>query len=127
MMDACPSLLAHYQHILVLSENMLSTARQSEWDALVYIEEKYVQAVAKITELNATLEQPLATVVQENITTLLRQLLNNEQEVNQLLQARMSQLKELIGQSSRQQSINSTYNKFSDHSSLLPGEIKIVN
>ncbi|WP_410015378.1 flagellar protein FliT [Sodalis sp. C49] len=123
-MDACPSLLAHYQQILALSENMLSMARQSEWDALVYIEEKYVQAVAKIAELNSLLENPLSTVIQDNIALVLQQLLKNEHEVNQLLQSRLDQLKELIGQSNRQQSINSAYHKFSDRASMLPGEIK---
>jgi len=124
MMDACPSLLAHYQHIIALSENMLLVARQSEWDALVYIEEKYVQAVAKIAELNAAVEQPLPALLQENITLLLRKLLDNESEVNQLLQARMAELKQLIGQSTRQQSLNSTYQKFADRTSVLSGEIK---
>lgn len=124
MMDACPSLLAHYQKILVLSENMLSMARQSEWDALVYIEEKYVQAVAKIAELNSRQESPLSTVIQDNIARVLQQLLKNEHEVNHLLRSRLDQLKELIGQSNRQQSINSAYHKFSDRASMLPGEIK---
>ena len=124
MMDACPSLLDHYQQILALSENMLLMARQSEWDTLVYIEEKYVQAVAKISELNNTQDNILPVVIQEKIALVLRQLLKNESEVNQLLQARLNQLRDLIGQSNRQQSINSTYHKFSDRASMLPGEIK---
>lgn len=124
MMDACPSLLAHYQQILALSENMLLVARQSEWDTLVYIEEKYVQAVAKIAELNARQENPLSALIQDKITLVLQQLLQNEHEVNQLLQTRLDQLRELIGQSNRQQSINSTYHKFSDQASMLPGNIK---
>ncbi len=127
MMDACPSLLAHYQHIIALSENMLLMARQSEWDALVYIEEKYVQAVAKIAELNNIVEQPLSAQVQEKISSLLRQLLDNESEVNKLLQARMSELQTLIGQSTRQQSVNSTYQKFADRTSILSGEVKNTN
>ncbi|TKI08363.1 flagella biosynthesis regulatory protein FliT [Martelella alba] len=123
-MDACPSLLDHYQQILALSENMLMMARESEWDTLVYIEEKYVQAVAKITELNNSQDNALPTVIQEKISLVLRQLLKNESEVNRLLQARLNQLRELIGQSNRQQSVNSTYHKFSDPASMLPGEIK---
>ncbi|QWA13963.1 flagellar protein FliT [Sodalis ligni] len=123
-MDACPSLLAHYQQILVLSENMLLMARQSEWDTLVYIEEKYVHAVAKISELNASQENSLPGVIQDKIALLLRQLLKNETEVNELLQARLNQLRDLIGQSNRQQTVNSTYHKFSDRASMLPGEIK---
>ncbi|NDL62596.1 flagellar protein FliT [Acerihabitans arboris] len=124
MMDACPSLLAHYQQILTLSENMLLMARQSEWDTLIYIEEKYVHAVAKIAELNAGQVTTLPIVIQDKITTILQHLLQNENEVNQLLQARLNQLRDLISQSNRQQSINSTYHKFSDHGSMLPGEIK---
>ncbi|XBS68359.1 flagellar protein FliT [Acerihabitans sp. KWT182] len=124
MMDACPSLLAHYQQILVLSENMLLMARQSEWDNLVYIEEKYVHAVAKISELNLKQETLLSGATQDEITLVIRQLLDNEKEINQLLQARLNQLRDLIGQSNRQQKINSTYHKFSDRESMLPGEIK---
>jgi flagellar protein FliT len=117
MMDACPSLLAHYQQILVLSENMLVMARQSEWDNLVFIEEKYVHAVAEISELNAKQDdKPLSGVTQDEIAVVLRQLLSNEKEINQLLQ--------VISQSSRQQRLNSTYHKFSDRTSMLPGEVK---
>ncbi len=125
MMDACLSLLAHYQQILVLSENMLSMARQSDWDNLVYVEEKYVQAVAQISERNAKLgNTPLPAAIEDDIALVLRQLLENEKEVNQLLQARLNQLRDLIGQSNRQQAINSTYHKFSDRASMLPGEVK---
>jgi len=124
MMDACLSLLAHYQQILVLSENMLLMARQSEWDNLITIEEKYVHAVAVISDVHASQEETLPSVTQDKIALVLRQLLENEREINQLLQARLNQLRGLIGKSSRQQKINSTYHKFSDRASLLPGEIK---
>jgi flagellar protein FliT len=125
MMDACPSLLAHYQQILVLSENMLVMARQSEWDNLVFIEEKYVHAVAEISELNAKQDdKPLSGVTQDEIAGGGRQLLSNEKEINQLLQVRLNQLRDLISQSSRQQRLNSTYHKFSDRTSMLPGEVK---
>lgn len=124
MMDACLSLLDHYQQILALSENMLLMARQSEWDTLIYIEEKYVHAVAKIAELNAGQVTALPAEIQDKISSILQVLLNNENEVNQLLQARLDQLRELIGQSNRQQSVNSAYHKFADRSSMLPGDIK---
>lgn len=124
MMDACPSLLAHYQQILVLSENMLMLARQSEWDNLVFIEEKYVHAVAQISELNAKQEGKLSDMAEQDVADVLRQLLENEKEINKLLQARLNELRDLISQSGRQQKLNAAYHQFSDRASMLPGEIK---
>jgi flagellar protein FliT len=99
-------------------------ARQSEWDNLVFVEEKYVHAVAQISDLNAKPENKLSDVAEEEVADVLRQLLDNEKEINQLLQARLNQLKNLIGQSGRQQKLNSTYHQFSDRASMLPGDIK---
>jgi len=43
---------------------------------------------------------------------VLQKILDNETEIKKLLQARMNTLSELIGQSVKQQAVNTTYGHF---------------
>ncbi|MNH44550.1 Flagellar protein FliT [compost metagenome] len=56
---------------------------------------------------------------QELLRNKLQQILNNENELKHLLQLRMDELKDLIGQSTRQSAVNSTYGQFHDRALLL--------
>ena len=49
--------------------------------------------------------------VQDMLETYLKQTLENEQQLKALLQQRLDELSELIGQSSRQQSLNNAYGR----------------
>ncbi len=110
-MDRHQHLLASYQQILALSEHMLTLARQGLWDQLVELEMRYLHAVEATS--NAALTIPPSPALQETLHQQLRLILANEAELKLLLQQRLDELRELVGQSSRQQALNQTYGQFS--------------
>ncbi|ACS85338.1 flagellar protein FliT [Musicola paradisiaca] len=120
-MDAHKSALICYQQILELSDRMLQLAMQSEWEKLIELEQEYLSAVSKLTSLIEGKNLTLTPLDQERIKVYLEKILNNEQTIRDKLQARMDELRELIGQSTRQQSVNAAYHKFSSGNSMLPG------
>ncbi|NMC26164.1 MAG: flagella biosynthesis regulatory protein FliT [Serratia sp.] len=108
-MDQHQYLVNEYQLILTLSEQMLRLAKEEKWDELVELEVSYLKAVEATTTLPVSESTSMA--VQYEVRKYLRQILDNENMIKTLLQARMNQLTELIGQSSRQQQVNMTYGK----------------
>ncbi len=92
---------------------MLRLATEGLWDELIASEMEYVNAVQKIAQLTQ-LSEP-SDPVQEQLRPLLRKVLDNENTVKRLLQARMDELAKLVGQSSIQKSVMSTYGKQGGH------------
>ncbi|WP_199634840.1 flagella biosynthesis regulatory protein FliT [Serratia sp. PAMC26656] len=116
-MERQQQLLAAYQQIYSLSSQMLALAQTERWEDLVELELAYVQAVEKTTVFTDKAGPSMA--LQELLRNKLQQILDNENELKRLLQRRMDQLKELIGQSTRQSVVNSTYGQFHDRALLL--------
>ncbi|AEF46143.1 Flagellar protein fliT [Serratia sp. AS12] len=116
-MERQQQLLAAYQQIYSLSSQMLALAQTERWEDLVELELAYVQAVEKTTVFTGKAGPSMA--LQESLRNKLQQILDNENELKRLLQRRMDQLKELIGQSTRQSVVNSTYGQFHDRALLL--------
>lgn len=108
-MNIAPPLITVYQQLLDLSHGMLRLAVDGEWDDLITKEVDYVSAVqrlAQTTEAAAPSRQ-----LQEQLRPVLRHILDNESEVKRLLQLRMDELTQLVGQSSMQKSVMSAYGK----------------
>ncbi|BDH45366.1 flagellar protein FliT [Salmonella enterica subsp. enterica serovar Choleraesuis] len=113
------ALLTEWQYLLVVSQRMLDLARRGEWQALVEGETEYIILVEKLGKLppmrlNAKSEQQLRE--------LLVTLMDNERQVKELLAQRMSELKSLIVQNQRQQSLVTTYGQLSGR--LLVGDTR---
>ncbi|QUY46503.1 flagella biosynthesis regulatory protein FliT [Serratia plymuthica] len=121
-MERQQQLLAAYQQIYSLSSQMIALAQKERWEDLVELELAYVQAVEKTADFTGKTGPSMA--LQELLRNKLQQILDNENELKRLLQRRMDQLKELIGQSTRQSVVNSTYGQFHDRALLL-GEPQI--
>ncbi|AIX73350.1 flagella biosynthesis regulatory protein FliT [Mixta calida] len=103
--------LRRYQQLLMLSNTMLSLAKQGQWDALIGHEVGYLQAVESIS--HAVDAAALPAAAQAQIRPLLRQLLDNETLIKSLLANRMDELRTLVNQGSQQQNITSAYGRFS--------------
>ncbi|HGM5489925.1 TPA: flagella biosynthesis regulatory protein FliT [Serratia fonticola] len=116
-MEHYQQLLSAYQQIQTLSEQMITLAQAGQWDALIEMELVYVQAVEKTAKLVTIAE--LSPTLQEILRNKLQQILNNETELKRLMQLRMDELTVLIGQSTRQSVVNSTYGQFHDRALLL--------
>ena len=119
-MDANIELLRCYQQLLSASQHMLKIGREGLWEELIEQEVEYVSAVEKIAGFQDASAQ--APVTQAQIRPLLKQILDNEMELKMLLQQRMSELRTLVGQTSRQQNINTTYGRLAGNI-LYPNEL----
>ncbi|EPK7359460.1 flagella biosynthesis regulatory protein FliT [Kluyvera intermedia] len=106
-MSYAPHLYLSYQQLVEKSNMMLRLATEGLWDELIASEMDYVNAVQKIAQL--TQDSQPNDPVQEQLRPLLRTVLDNENTVKRLLQARMDELAKLVGQSSIQKTVMNTY------------------
>jgi len=118
-MSTAPHLYSLYQQLLNQSLVMLRFATEGQWDELIVCEMEYVSAVQKLAEITQQTEP--STVIQDQLRPVLRAILDNETEVKRLLQARMQELAKLVGQSTIQKSVLTTYGKQGGHV-LVPQE-----
>ena len=106
-MSHAPHLYLSYQQLVEKSNMMLRLATEGLWDELIASEMDYVNAVQKIAQL--TQDSQPNDPIQEQLRPLLRTVLDNENTVKRLLQARMDELAKLVSQSSIQKSVMNTY------------------
>ena len=106
-MSYAPHLYLSYQQLVEKSNMMLRLATEGLWDELIASEMDYVNAVQKIAQL--TQDSQPNDPLQEQLRPLLRTVLDNENTVKRLLQARMDELAKLVGQSSMQKTVMNTY------------------
>jgi flagellar protein FliT len=120
-MSTAPHLYNLYQQLLDRSLVMLRLASEGQWDELIACEMEYVSAVQKLAEITQQTEPSM--VMQDQLRPVLRAILENETEVKRLLQSRMDELSRLVGQSSIQKSVLTTYGKQGGHV-LVPQEAR---
>ncbi|CZU49551.1 flagella biosynthesis regulatory protein FliT [Enterobacter cloacae] len=104
------SALDNWQALYNLSLTMLKHARSGLWDELITLEISYVQLVENISKNPISESHPSQI---EQARFLLEKVLQNETELKMLLATRMDELRSLIDQTGKQQSITSTYGKLS--------------
>ena len=104
------SALDNWQALYNLSLTMLKHARSGLWDELITLEIAYVQLVENISKNPISEAHPSQI---EQARFLLEKVLQNETELKMLLATRMDELRSLIDQTGKQQSITSTYGKLS--------------
>ncbi|CAM6549227.1 flagella biosynthesis regulatory protein FliT [Enterobacter cloacae] len=104
------SALDNWQALYNLSLTMLKHARSGLWDELITLEISYVQLVENISKNPISEAHPSQI---EQARFLLEKVLQNETELKILLATRMDELRSLIDQTGKQQSITSTYGKLS--------------
>lgn len=109
MQISLPS-LQQWQHLLAVSKKMLTLAMQSQWDELVENEVEYIQLVEALTQQT---EPPTEPSQHFQVREILRQVIDNENEIKRLLKIRMDELRGLIQQGNQQQSLNTTYGNLS--------------
>lgn len=102
--------LNDWQALHSLSLAMLKLAHAGQWDELITHEITYVQLVERISQNPIPTAQPALI---EQARFLLERVLNNERELKELLAIRMDELRNLIDQTTKQQSITSAYGKLS--------------
>lgn len=104
------SALSAWQALHDLNLSMLKLAKAGQWDDLITQEITYVQLIENIS-LNPIASAPRPHIEQARF--LLENVLKNESQLKELLAIRMDELRHLIDQTGKQQSITSTYGKLS--------------
>ena len=112
-MSYASHLYLSYQQLVEKSNMMLRLATEGLWDELMASEIEYVNAVQKIAQL--TRDSDPTDPLQEQLRPLLRKVLDNENTVKRLLQGRMDELAKLVGQSSMQKTVMTTYGNQGGH------------
>jgi len=110
-MEATLTLLQGYQRLLALSNVMLKLAQQGQWDELIGHEMNYVcmvESVARDQDGSA-----LPSLLQAQIRPLLKQVIDNETLLKNMLAVRMNELRTLVGQTTKQQNLTTAYGSFS--------------
>ncbi|POT59435.1 flagella biosynthesis regulatory protein FliT [Citrobacter amalonaticus] len=100
-----------WQRIALLSQSLLELAQRGEWDLLLEQEVTYLQSIETVME--AQTPQGITRSVQDLVAGYIKQTLDNEQILKGLLQQRLDELSHLIGQSTRQKSLNNAYGRLS--------------
>lgn len=94
-----------YQHALQLSDEMLATARQGKWDDFIELNTHYIFAVQNLLEEHEGQE----FADEEQAFSSMTRLLNNENEIRQLLQARLDTLSGKIDSIRQNQKCSNAY------------------
>ena len=112
------SSLSEWHALHALSQTMLDLAHSGQWDELIEHEVKYVHLVENIAQ------NPISQgthMDQEGAKSLLLKIIANETELKVLLQNRLFELRDLIGQTERQNSLNNAYGNLSGNV-LIPAD-----
>ena len=109
-MNSPSSALNNWHALHALSIAMLNLAHSGLWDELIEKELEYVQLVEGIAKNPISACPPVQI---EQARFILEKVLQNETALKALLRGRMDELRHLITQTGKQQSVTSTYGKLS--------------
>lgn len=101
-----------YSHVLVLSEELVTLAKNSEWDSLIARETDYVSAVEYLTHISHQLEKEQP--VTGELVEVLQAIIENERVTKIYLQDHLNYLSKEIKQLDQQRVINKSYGQFNN-------------
>lgn len=107
-------IMAAYEQVLKSSEQMLTLAKDQQWDKLIEMEMDYLKSVESITKMIKPADGELR--LQQCLTDMLKKILENENETRNLLRARLDELGVLIRQTEQEQRVQNSYGQFTEHS-----------
>ncbi|HAT3903200.1 TPA: flagella biosynthesis regulatory protein FliT [Citrobacter koseri] len=110
-MTSAVEFINRWQRIALLSQSLLELAQRGEWDLLLEQEVTYLQSIETVMETQTP--PGITQSLQDMIAGYIKQTLDNEQLLRSLLQERLDELSNLIGQSARQKSLNNAYGRLS--------------
>ncbi len=111
-------LLRVYDRLRVCSERMLSYARDANWEALIELQSDYL---AEMEHLHRVEDQQLVLDrgAQGRKAELLKQIIEQDQEIRRLLMERQRELTELILGSRQQLAVSRTYSVYQGTSEVV--------
>lgn len=119
-MTTLSQLLKDYQQLQQLSRQILALANNGAWDEVVAQEIIYIQSVENLSK--TPLPDNLDSVMQLQFRKILREIVESEAQIKELLQKRMDELSSLMQTSVKQHSVNAAYGEFSPQG-IIPGHV----
>ncbi|MFT8211245.1 MAG: flagella biosynthesis regulatory protein FliT [Symbiopectobacterium sp.] len=113
-------LLKDYQQLQQLSRQILALANNGAWDEVVEQEIIYIQSVENLSK--TPIPDNLDCVMQLQFRKILREIVESEAQIKELLQKRMDELSSLMQTSVRQHNVNASYGEFSPQG-VIPGNV----
>ncbi|ENF6421684.1 flagella biosynthesis regulatory protein FliT [Salmonella enterica] len=110
-MTSTVEFINRWQRIALLSQSLLELAQRGEWELLLQQEVSYLQSIETVMEKQTP--PGITRSIQDMVAGYIKQTLDNEQRLKGLLQKRLDELSGLIGQSTRQKSLNNAYGRLS--------------
>lgn len=110
-MTSAVEFINRWQRIALLSHSQLELAQRGEWDLLLEQEVTYLQSIEVVMEEQTP--PGITRSIQDLVAGYIKQTLDNEQLLKTLLQQRLDELSNLIGQSTRQKTLNNAYGRLS--------------
>ena len=100
-------LVEHYEALRSRTRQMLDSARDADWSALIDQQEGYLMQVERLATLEAGRQLDAANRARK--ATLLEEILENDLEIRARLIERRDELGELIGAAQRQRKLRHAY------------------
>ncbi|EDE9520766.1 flagellar biosynthesis protein FliT [Salmonella enterica subsp. arizonae] len=110
-MTSTVEFINRWQRIALLSQSLLELAQRGEWELLLQQEVSYLQSIETVMEKQTP--PGITRSIQDMVAGYIKQTLDNEQRLKGLLKQRLDELSGLIGQSTRQKSLNNAYGRLS--------------
>jgi flagellar protein FliT len=110
--------LESYERLLDCSGQMLKSAREADWEALIAAQTRYL---AEVETLHRCDDQPLSIDPQlgERQAQLLKQVLEQDQEIRQHLNHRRGELAKMIQGSRQQLALSRTYSFYQETAEVI--------
>ena len=106
-MQNTTEMLTHYRQLVSQSQSMLALATAGKWDKLIESEVSYLRAVENIAH-NDELHL-LPAELKKEVNHCIRQVMENENLLKTLLNARMKELRLLVNSSNHQRNLSTAY------------------
>lgn len=95
-----------YQHIYQLNMNLLTLAREGQWDSFIGMAERYIMMLSEVLDVDI---QRFSPTDREDINLILQRLIDNEVEIDNTLKSRLDVIKKEITVLQRGKKCNQAY------------------
>ncbi|RJG05964.1 flagellar protein FliT [Noviherbaspirillum cavernae] len=98
-----------YETVAVITDQMVTAAREGNWERLAELETRCASHVATLKEGEAT--APLPPVSRERKARIIQKILADDREIRSLTEPWMNELSALINNTGTQRKLSRTYGK----------------
>lgn len=99
--------IAVYEDIRIVTEQMLQAARDSDWDRLVALEKKCKSLVERL--IAAEPREPLSGPLQQRKIEIIRQVLADDARIRNLTEPWMKQLQSILSTANHEKNLQQAY------------------